>query len=274
MSEEGERVIELVADRDRPSAFMVRIDGTDQSYVDLEDPIRLEFDYVQRMADALDAHAGDTRPMRVVHIGGAGLTLPRYITSTRPRSPQIVLEPDEELTACVRSHLPLPARSGIKVRAIDGRLGIDAMRADFADVVVLDAFDGARVPADLTTAEFFASVAEVLVHDGVFLLNVTDHTPFPYVRRVVAGLRSSFSSLLVSAEPATLKGRRFGNLLIGAGHSALSVDALRRKAASSPFPYRVLDDDEAHRVFAGATPFTVEDASMSPPPPGGKAFFS
>jgi hypothetical protein len=33
-------------------------------------------------------------PLAVTHVGGAGLTLARYVQHTRPGSPQIVLEPD------------------------------------------------------------------------------------------------------------------------------------------------------------------------------------
>ena len=40
---------------ERPSAFVLRVDGADQSHVDLDDPTRLEFDYVRRMGDVLDA---------------------------------------------------------------------------------------------------------------------------------------------------------------------------------------------------------------------------
>ena len=81
-----DRRIELIADRDRPGAFTLRVDGTDQSYVDLDDPRRLEFDYVQRIVDVIDAHGDPGAPLRFVHIGGAGMSVPRYIASTRPTS--------------------------------------------------------------------------------------------------------------------------------------------------------------------------------------------
>lgn len=264
----------IVPDRERGSGFLLQVDQTDQSYVDLDDPTVLEFDYVQRMADAIDAFDSTNKPLRVIHIGGAGMTLPRYVAATRPRSPQIVLEPDEELTTYVREHLPLPQRSGIKVRPVDGREGIAAMRADYADIVVLDAFDGAQVPAELTTTEFFAAVSDVLVGDGMFLLNLPDRAPFGYLRRALAGLGAHFSMLAMSAEPATLKGRRFGNVLVCAAQVPLPHQDLAQKAARSAFPYRVLTDDLVRKAFAATEPFTDLDAVMSPQPPGGKTFFS
>ena len=74
----------LVPDREVPGAYFVRIDGTDQSFVDPTDPLRLEFDYVQRIAEVIDTIAPTGERIRVVHVGGAGMTLPRYIAATRP----------------------------------------------------------------------------------------------------------------------------------------------------------------------------------------------
>lgn len=269
-----ERGIEIVPDRDRASGFILRIDGTDQSYVDLDDPTLLEFDYVQRIADVIDAHGEPGETFRFVHIGGAAMTLPRYVAATRPRSAQIVLEPDERVTALVREWLPLPRNSGIKVRPIGGRDGLDAMRPGFADVIVLDAFDGARIPAELVTAEFFEQAATVLVDDGLLLLNLADRAPFAYVRRVLKGVRDRFPNVMISAEPATLKGRRFGNILVVASRVAIPWESLARRAASSPLPYRVLPYRDVIDRFAGGTSFTDEESEMSPAPPGGATFFN
>ena len=111
----------LVPDLAYRRAFTLRVGRTDQSYVDLDDPLRLEFDYVQRLVDVVDSVAEPGQRLRVVHVGGAAMTLPRYVAVTRPSSAQIVLEPDIELITFVRRHLPLPTRSGIKVRGTDGR---------------------------------------------------------------------------------------------------------------------------------------------------------
>jgi len=269
----GDQGVSLVPDRSRPGAYTLRMGGTDQSYVDLDDPVRLEFDYVQRLADALDVYGAPGARLRVVHIGGAGLTLPRYVAATRPQSPQIVLEPDAELTEFVREHLPLPKRSGIKVRGIDGRAGIAELREDYADVVVLDAFAGARVPAELTTVEFVADVARVLAFDGLLLVNITDRAPFAYGRRVLAALSLTFAHVLMSAEPATLKGRRFGNVVLLASPAPLPQIELADKAGRGPFPYRVLHGARLAQLIGGETPFTDADAEMSPEPPGGLTHF-
>lgn len=269
----GDDGVRLVPDSGYTNAFTLRIGDTDQSYVDLDDPLRLEFDYVQRIADAIDSHGEVGARLRVVHVGGAAMTLPRYVAATRPQSAQIVLEPDVGLTQFVRERLPLPKRSGIKVRGVDGRSGIAELRDDFGDLVVLDAFDGAQVPAELTTVEFFTDVRRVLVGDGSVVVNLTDRAPFAYGRRVLAGLSQTFGHVVLSAEPATLKGRRFGNVLILAANSPLPHLQLAQRAGRSPFPYRVVHSERLSQLLGGGTAFRDADAERSPQPPHGLGHF-
>ena len=257
----------LVPDRLHPRAFTLRVGRTDQSYVDLDDPTRLEFDYVQRIADVLESIAPAGQRLRVVHVGGAALSLPRYVAATRPQSAQVVLEPDAELTELVRTHLPLPRHSGIKVRAQDGRSGIAALREDYADVVVVDAFAGSQVPAGLSTADFFADCRRVLVPGGTFCMNLTDRGPFGYGRRVLAGVLASFGEVVWCAEPATLKGRRFGNVILVASAMPLPLAELASRAGTAPYPYRVLHGPRLTQLLGGARPFTEDDAQPSPAPP-------
>ena len=256
----------LVPDLAYERAFTLRVGRTDQSYVDLDDPLRLEFDYAQRLVDVLDSVAEPGQRLRMIHVGGAGMTLPRYVAATRPSSAQIVLEPDTELTAFVRRHLPLPTRSGIRVRGIDGRRGIAALRDGYADLVIIDAFVGARVPAELTTAEFLADARRALSDHGVIIINLTDRGPLCYVRRVLAGARLAFPHVLLCAESSTLKGRRFGNVIIAGGVTPLPYASIADQAGRPPFPYRVLHGGRLRQMLADATPFSSDDAEQSPEP--------
>ena len=45
---------ELLADADRDGSWMLLVDDTPQSHVDLEDPTHLEFEYVRRIGHVLD----------------------------------------------------------------------------------------------------------------------------------------------------------------------------------------------------------------------------
>lgn len=237
-----------VVPTEHAGAFVVRVDGHDQSYVDLDDPTRLAFDYVRRMGDVVDVLPSDAT--RVVHVGGAGLTLARYVAATRPGTGQVVLEPDEELTALVRERLPLRRGSGIKVRPVDGVGGMAALRDDHAHLVVVDAYDEGEVPEDVVSPAFLADVARVLAPGGLVLVNLADKAPFRRARDVVARLRAAVGPVVLSAEPATLRGRRAGNLLLVAG-AVPPLEALRRSAATSAAPYKVLDERQVSDSFGG-----------------------
>ncbi|NYG55972.1 fused MFS/spermidine synthase [Nocardioides perillae] len=248
----------------RPGSWLVTLDGAPQSEVDLDDPTRLAFDYVRRMGDVLDARAPLGAALRVLHVGGGGLTLPRYVAATRPRSRQVVLEPHRALVARVRAELPLPSRSGISVREVDGRAGTAAVRDGWADVLVVDAFDDARVPGSLVTQEWYAETARVLAPGGWLLANLVDRAPWEHTRRTLAAARSALPHLLLAAEPSTLKGRRAGNLLLVAARWEVPVDALRAAATRSPLPYRVLDGREVSDAVGGGRPFTDADTRPGP----------
>lgn len=266
----------LVPDPFIPGAFRVTTGDTSQSWVDPADPTRLEFEYVQRVAEGLDATVL-TRPederIRVVHIGGGGLSLPRYVEARRPHTAQIVLEPDGELVDEVRRKLPLPQRSGIKIRVLDGRPGLDQMPSDYADAIILDAFDGTAVPAALVTAEFFDAVTLRLRPGGVFFLNLADRAPFGWGRRVVAGVAERFRHLHLVAEPSVFKGRRFGNLVVSASDARLPHDQLARAGQVSAFPQRSLHGRDLRRWLGGAQAFDDADAVASPVPREGRFWY-
>ena len=263
----------LVPDVAYPRAFTLRMGRTDQSYVDLDDPRRLEFDYLEQIALVLDHLAPGGTPLRTVHVGGAAMSLARYLAVTRPRSSQVVLEPDTELTAFVREHLPLPPRSGIRVRGVDGRSGVAALRDGYADVVIVDAFVGPRTPAEVTSLEFWTDVRRVLRPSGAVVANITDRGPLPYGRRVLAGLAARFSELVLLAEASTLKGRRFGNVILVGSAQPLPVETIAAEAGRAPYPYRVVTGARLAQLLAGATPFTDAESEESPAPPAGMAFF-
>ncbi|HJQ42652.1 MAG TPA: fused MFS/spermidine synthase [Jatrophihabitantaceae bacterium] len=256
---------ELLADADRPGGWLLLLDRIRQSYVDLDDPTYLDFEYVQAFADVLDALPDG--PLAVTHVGGGACTLARYIAATRPGSPQIVLEPDAELIALVRSRLPFARDARVRIRPIGGRDGVAALRDGSADVVVLDAFLGGRVPSELTTAEFAADVARVLRRHGVLLVNVADGPPGVFARRFVAALSESFADVAVLGDPSVVKQRRFGNLVLVASRTPLPLTELSASAARAMFPRTVLAGTALTRWRAGALPLTDTDSMRSPSPP-------
>jgi spermidine synthase len=256
--------IELITDDEHPGGTMLVMDDVRQSYVDIDDPTYLDFEYIQYFASVL-AILPDG-PLAVTHIGGGGLTMPRYLQASRPGSPQIVLEPDTELTELVRSRLPLPRQHRIRIRAQEGRAGVSELADASADVVLLDAYADGRVPAALTTIEFFTDVARVLKSDGLFLANLVDEPGLRYIVRVLAGLRSVFGEVALVSSSDVLRGRRFGNVVLAACALPLDTDEIRRQIARQPFPAGVRDGRQLAEKYGTAKPWTDADSSPSPEP--------
>jgi SAM-dependent methyltransferase len=260
---------ELLPDADRDGSWMLLVDGTPQSHVDLDDPTHLEFEYVRRMGHVLDLAGEPGAPLDVIHLGGGALTLPRFVAVTRPGSRQRVVEIDQPLTDLVREHLPLPRGARIRVRADDARVGLAALHTDSADVVVCDVFAGARTPAHLTSTEFAAEAHRVLRPGGVYAANVADGPPLRFARAQVATLCSVFRHVCLLAEPGILRGRRFGNLVAVASDAELPIAEFLRRCARDPMPSRVVHDEDLQRFAGTARPVHDVDAVASPEPPDG-----
>ncbi|CAL9627705.1 hypothetical protein SUDANB54_06021 [Streptomyces sp. enrichment culture] len=259
----------LMPDVDRERAWLLTVDGAPQSYVDLDEPTHLEFEYARRLGHVLDVAGEPGAPLDAVHLGGGAMTLPRYLAVTRPGSRQDVVEADAGLAALVAEVLPLPAGGGVAVHTVDARAWLEAASDSSADVVVGDVFGGSQVPAHLTTVGYVDEVARVLRGGGVYLANLADAAPFAFLRSQVATVGTRFAEVVLVAEPAVLRGRRFGNVVVAASDRALDIPALTRAVAGDPFPARVVRGEALWRWVGEARPVSEVTAVPSPLPPSG-----
>jgi hypothetical protein len=265
----------LLPDIDRDRAWLLTVDGAPQSYVDLDDPAHLEFEYVRRIAYAVDAAFPGREPLDAVHLGGGAMTLPRWLARTRPGVRQQVVEADGRLTALVAEVLPLPEPAPA-VHTADARAWTAAAGSGTADLVVADVFGGSTVPAALTSVEFVRDALRVLRPGGLYLANLADAAPFAFLRSQLATVRAALADhtpdggdLCVVAEPAVLRGRRYGNAVLVAARGTLPVAELTRLCAADAFPARVVHGPGLARLVGAADPVTDASASPSPPPPSG-----
>nr|WP_203614469.1 fused MFS/spermidine synthase [Streptomyces rochei] len=256
-------------DVDRERAWLLTVDGAPQSYVDLDEPAHLEFEYTRRLGHVLDTVAEPGRALDVLHLGGGALTLPRYLAATRPGCRQDVVEADRGLLELVAEHLPLPDGSDVTAHAADARAWLESAPADSADVLVADVFGGSRVPAHLTSVGYARQAARVLRPDGVYVANLADTAPFGFLRGQLATFATLFEELAIIAEPGVLRGRRFGNVVLVAAHRPVDTAELARRTAADAFPARVEHGRALRDFTGGARPVREEDAVPSPVPPSG-----
>ena len=261
--------VRLLPDVDRPGGFLLTVDGTPQSFVDLREPDFLEFEYVRRLAHVIDLAFPEGLALDAAHLGGGALTLPRYVAHSRPGSRQLAVELDALLIDFVREHLPWDRRWRLRVRAADAREALGTLREGAWDLVVSDVFAGARTPRQVTSVEYVRLAARALRPDGVYTANVADGAPLGFARAQAATVAAVFEQVAVIAEPSVLRGRRFGNLVLVASAAPLPLAALGRRAAADPFPARLITGPELTDWCAGATAVTDEISTDSPAPPPG-----
>jgi spermidine synthase len=225
---------ELLADPHHPHSWTLVVDGVSQSYVDLSDPTRLEMMYVRMVASVIDAVAPAGRPLRVLHLGAGGLTLPRYVAATRPGSPQLVVELDRSLLEFVQFGIPLPADSGISLRVDDARSAVEALEADQYDLIITDVYQAARMPTRVAGTAFVEQISWLLAPGGLYLVNVLDAAGLVLTRRQLATVRTGFARTCLLTTPGMWKGRRDGNVVIVATDDTGVIPTPRIQAAARP----------------------------------------
>lgn len=240
------------------------LEGMEASYVDLGQPEHLEFSYVRRIRDVVDAVFPVRDLLRAVHVGGGAGTYARYLAATRTESRSELIEVDPVVVDVARRHLGLQSGPRLKVHLGDARVRLAGRADGTADVVIGDAFVDGLVPAHLATAEFAADVSRVLAPGGVYVLNVIDAPPQYIARRIAATLLGVFPDVALVAAHRVFRGRDVGNLVFVCSTAAIvPLDRLRSRAARDGEPTDVVGTDEVRFYAAGAKPFT--DASVGFP---------
>ncbi|GEL99707.1 spermidine synthase [Cellulomonas terrae] len=248
--------VELVRDLDDPDGVTVLVNGVPSSYLDLADPTRLVFEYMQQMAAVIDRVGDAGGPLDVVHLGAAGCALARAVDAARPGSRQLAVELDTVLPELVRGWFDLPRSPALRIRAGDARTELSRLPDGSADVVVRDVFAGDTTPDHVRTREMVAQVARVLRPGGVYLANCADRPPLAGAKAEGATLRDAFADVAVIAEPGLLRGRGYGNVVLVATDDLdlLGSAPLARAVRSLPAPARLLHGDEVTAFVGNAAP--------------------
>ncbi|MGV9826129.1 spermidine synthase [Gordonia sp. NPDC003429] len=238
--------------------WLLLINGTHSSHIHPDDPTTLDFEYLRQMAAVIedryghrDGGDGATPPLRVLHLGGAACALPRYLADRYPRARQVAVEIDATLARLVREWFDLPRAPALRIRVGDAREVVEALTEGSRDVRC-DAFDGDRAPSHLTTVEFVRAVRRVLAPGGLYLANCGDGRNLELVRADAAAVAEVFANVLLVADPAMLKGRRTGNVVVVGSDAPLEPSAaLVRTLLSDPLPARTISGAAARQFGRG-----------------------
>jgi spermidine synthase len=232
----------VVTDQDRASGRVLMLDGAPHSYVDLDDPTYLDWDYAKAVASVIDTQYPEGEPLRVYHIGGGGLTLPRYIERVRPGTSSLVSEIDPGVVKIDNEQFGLESGSGIEVRVEDARLGLGRLADDSRDLVLGDAFGGVSVPWHLTTRETVREIARVLTDQGIYVINLLDYGPLAFARAEVATLADTFDHVALATEVDTLTNgeKAGGNLVVVASDAPLNIAPIAGRIAERGADWAVI----------------------------------
>ncbi len=231
-------VAELRDDPDGTTTLWVN--GVPSSPLD-PDPDALAFEYMRHMSAAVDAWGGPSR-LLALHIGAAACTLPRHLAHRLPGSGHIAVDVDATLPELVRTWWDLPRAPRLRIRAQDGLEALATRRDASLDLVIRDAFSGDSVPEHLTTVGWWAHAARVLRSDGLVLANVGSRPGSGEAAADARAAAEACGGVVAIGEPAVLRGRRRGNVVLAVTPAGgIDVGALRRYAASAPLPTGVVE---------------------------------
>lgn len=231
----------IEADPWHDNAFVLSIDGAEQSHVNLAAPQEVFYEYLRRIANAIDLVKPAGEPITALHLGAGALTLARYIQATRPGSVQHAVELERELLDFVLEQLPLPAGTNLSSHVGDAREELAALPENLKfDVVVLDIFSGPWAPPHLACEDFYREAAAVLAPEGILAVNVGDEPGFTLVTSQTKALQEVMPSVAAYGTTMLFSRRYPGNIILMGKNSPWPQDWAQALVAAGPHPATVM----------------------------------
>ncbi|WP_084100412.1 spermidine synthase [Demequina sp. NBRC 110051] len=198
------------------------------------EPDVLDFEYMRHFSAAVAAWQ---RPERflALHVGAGVCTMARHLVHAYPDSRHIAVDIDATLPELARQWWDLPRSPQLRIRAQDGLDAVASRHDASLDLLLRDAFSEALTPPSLADNAWWAHARRVLRGDGLVLANVGTVPGQATHVADAAAARAAFGDVVAVGEPAVLKGKRRGNVVLVAG-AGFDVHDLRRYAASAPLP--------------------------------------
>lgn len=242
---------ELIEDDYTPNGWVLEINGMESSHIVLGDPRALDFEYMRWLAAVIEPHVEahlDPAKLRITHLGGGACSMARYLADVYPHSRNTVVELDAKLADFVREWFELPKAPLVKIRVGEARAVTETLAPASRDIIIRDVFSGYITPTPLTTLEFTEITAKTLDAGGLYIINCGDNRDLAGARAEAAAISQVFEHTAAVADPAMLKGRRRGNIIIAGSHSPLPVEgeattaAISKRLLGGGVPARYKDD--------------------------------
>ena len=246
---------ELVADPDNSNGWLLKINGVMSSHIDVAEPLFLDFEYMRWIAALVESKwPPESKPkLRALHLGGGACSLARYFHAAYPDARQVVVELDGKLAEYVRGWFDLPKAPLLRIRVGEAREVTAGLTPDTRDLIIRDVFAGAFTPRALTTREFNDHAQRVLAPGGLYVVNSGDAPDLKNAREDAATIADTFAHTMIIADPAMLKGRRYGNMIMAGSHEPFGDDPqLARKLLGGAVPAHIWNDAKVRAFAVGA----------------------
>ncbi|WP_343317640.1 fused MFS/spermidine synthase [Arthrobacter sp. TMP15] len=227
------------------NALVLSIDGAEQSHVNMAAPQEVFYEYLRRIANAIDLFKPAGESITALHLGAGALTLARYIQATRPGSTQHAVELERELLDFVLEQLPLPAGTDLTTHIGDAREELAQLPPELKfDVVILDIFSGPEAPAHLACADFYREAATRLTPDGILAVNVGDEPGFTLVTSQTKALQATMNNVAAYGTSMLFSRRYPGNIILLGTNGAWPTGWAESLVAAGPHPATLLSGVE------------------------------
>lgn len=263
-------MVELRRDPYDDQAWEIYVNGVPSSHISA-DPTQLSYEYMRWIAAYVTQFVADNPPpyaLRVTHCGGGACSLARWFVHTYPGSKNTVVEIDGELAQLVRQWFALPKAPALKIRVGDAAAVVPTFREASRDIIIRDVFAPDRTPLELCTQEFHEQCLRSLSDSGLYIANCGDHRDLSHARAELHTMLQVYPHVAAIADPAMLKGRRYGNIiLLGARRPLPASPTLERTLRTDAIPAQFRDHQwcekfaSAGQIYRGAA--TASPASLS-----------
>ena len=151
------------------------LDNLVHSINDLEDPLYLDYAYIQIYEEVVHWQEAKRRELKTLFIGGGAYTFPRYMEAQYPRAEIDVVEIDPVITQLTYEYMGLSRDTRIRSFNEDGRwVVMNCKEKEKYDLIFGDAFNDLSIPYHLTTKEFAEQLKAIMKPDGILVANLID----------------------------------------------------------------------------------------------------